>query len=195
MSSKASIIVVDRFGNEIDLTKLPPKPAGAAVNPLLISKEEAVARCGITVKQFDALVKEDIFPRPVPRTKMWDRKQFSNCLEIRKIRTDRVDAGYVYFIEMGDFIKIGYSTWPATRRDALQISCPYDLILLGAFPGALECEAGLHSLFAHLRARGEWFRKSAGLLAYIAWLKIAWRGNADVIAGDLDNVRPLVRRG
>lgn len=54
-----------------------------------------------------------------------------------------------------------------------------------------ENEAGLHLTFAHIRHRGEWFRKSPGLLAYIAWLKVAWKGDSHMIRGDLDNVVKL----
>lgn len=195
---RASIVVIDKHGNRVDLVDLHCRvhetPA-TVINPHLIGKEEAVARCGISMKQFDALVKEGIFPPRLPRTQLWNRKKLYECLEIRKLLTDKVEPGWVYFMEMGDFVKIGWSTWPASRRDTLQTSCPYDIKILGAFPGSIGNEAGLHTLFSHLRARGEWFRKSPGLLAYIAWLKVAWRGNANVIPGDLDNVIAMTPSG
>ena len=187
----ARFVMVDRHGNEteIDLANLPPaKRAAPVVNPLLIGKDEAVARCGITAKQFDALVKEGVFPPRLPGSRVWNRKQLYEWIEVAKMRTFKVEPGWVYFMEMGDFIKIGWSTWPQNRRDALQAANPYDIIILGAFPGGIENEAHLHQVFAPLRTRGEWFRKSPGLLAYIAWLKVAWRGNPKVIAGELDNV-------
>jgi hypothetical protein len=165
------------------------------LNEVMITKEDAAARCGITSKQFDALVKEGIFPKPAPGGRHWNRKRLYECLKIRKLLTDKVEPGWVYFMEMGDFVKIGWSAWPKARRDALQTANPYDIKILGAFPGCLGNELDLHEIFKHLRTRGEWFRKSPGLLAYIAWLKVAWRGNANVIAGDLDNVIPLAARG
>lgn len=157
-------------------------------NPLLLTLDEAAARAGISTAQFNALVKEKIFPESVDGTPLWNRKILYETLEILRIRTDKVSPGFVYFMEMGDFIKIGWSTWPESRRADLQTSNPYDIKLLGAFPGSIHSEAGLHTMFASLRGRGEWFRKSDGLLAYIAWLKVAWRGDPRVIKGDLDNV-------
>lgn len=184
--SRGTIIIADKHGNRTDLISGTMTPA--VINPPLLTKHEAVARCGISVKEFDALVREGIFPQRVPGTRMWHRKHLYETLEIRKMPTDELYPGYVYFMEMGRFIKIGWSTLPRSRQETLQTGNPYDIKLLGAFPGSLGNEAGLHELFSHARARGEWFRKTPGLLAYIAWLKIVWRGNANIIAGDLDNV-------
>ena len=138
-------------------------------------------------------MKEKVFLPPVSKN-LWDRKALYARLDFLKIKTDRVDPGYVYFMEMGDFIKIGWSHWPPLRRDALQSNGPYDIVLLGAFPGTLENEASLHAVFSHLGHRNEWFRKSPALIAYIAWLKVAWRGDARVFRGDLDNVVKLIDR-
>jgi predicted DNA-binding transcriptional regulator AlpA len=193
MGRMRGFIIVDKHGNQIDLAD--PRPRRDIVNELMITKEEAAERCGITTKQFDALVKEGVFPLPAKASRRWDRKKLYECLEDRKLRTHKVAPGWVYFMEMGDFIKIGWSTWPASRREALQAGNPYDIKLLGAFPGCLGNEAAVHETFAHLRSRSEWFRKSPGLLAYIAWLKVAWRGHADMIKGDLDNVVSLAPRG
>lgn len=177
---RGGIIVVDKFGNEIDLAD--------HVNALMISKAEAADRAGISLAQFSALVRERIFPDHAPRSRLWNRKALSAHMDQVSIRTNPVVTGYVYFMQMGEFIKIGWSTWPESRRIQLQTSNPYDIILLGAFPGRIDQEDKAHQLFQHLRARGEWFRKSPGLLAYIAWQKIFWRGNANAICGDLDNV-------
>ena len=152
-----------------------------------ITKAEAVVRTGLTKKQFEALIKENIFPQP-DAGRRWRVHRFNAALEVLMKATDKVNPGYVYYMEMGDYIKIGWSDWPPNRRDVLQTATPYDIILLGAFPGSLENEQALHRMFAHCHKRDEWFHKSSGLLAWIAWLKIAWRGNADVIRGDLDNV-------
>lgn len=195
---KSGIFLKDKYGNLVEITDgVSHKTfnAPAAVNPLMIGKEEAVGRCGITATQFDALVKEGIFPPRVKGTRTWQRKQLNQYLEIRKMVTDKVEPGYVYFMEMGDYIKIGWSVWPASRRNALQTSNPYDIIILGAFPGSQENEQAAHILFAHAKHRGEWFRKTPGLLAYIAWLKVAWRGDARIIKGELDNVVALPARG
>lgn len=161
------------------------------INERMISLEEAVERCGITVAQFKALIKEKVFPDRVRGSHLWDRKALYKRLDELKIQTDMIEPGWVYFMEMGSFIKIGWASWPAQRRDTLQIGNPYDIKILGGFPGTKANEAGLHVLFAHAHHRGEWFKRSPGLLAYVAWLKIAWRGDSRMIRGDLDNVVKL----
>lgn len=155
----------------------------------MISRDEAAARCGLSTKQFKALVKERIFPDRHPKVKLWDRKRLYECMRVRKFTTSDInEPGFVYFMKMGDFIKIGWSSWPPNRRIDLQISSPYDIIILGAFPGTLNDEAAVQSWFQHAHKRGEWYRKTPGLVAYLAWLKIVWRGSARTIKGELDNV-------
>lgn len=44
--------------------------------------------------------------------------------------------------------------------------------LLHTIRGDERIEQKLHAMFADLRVRGEWFKKSAGLAAYIEWLKV-----------------------
>lgn len=179
-------------GRKIDLADLPePAPTAPAVNPLLIHRDEVIARCGISPEQLKALVKERVFPDRLPRSQMWNRKSLYRRLDDLKIRTTRVEPGYVYFMQMGEFIKIGWSTWPESRRAALQTSNPYDIIILGAYPGDKENEDALHRLFAHAQHRNEWFQKTPGLIAYMAWLKVAWKGDARAIRGELDNVVSL----
>lgn len=191
--ARKPLITIDRFGNEIDLLDL--RPRQEIINELMITKEEAAARAGISIDQFKALVRERIFPEHAPRSRLWQRKLLYLRLHGVSIHSEKAVAGYVYFMQMGDFIKIGWSTWPDNRRDGLQTSNPYDIIILGAFPGRTDQESKVHRLFKHLHWRGEWFRQSPGLWAYIAWQKVVWRGNADVISGDLDNVVKLASSG
>jgi hypothetical protein len=44
----------------------------------------------------------------------------------------------------------------AQRREALQTGNPYDIVILGGFPGSKVNETGLHAIFAHAHHRGEW---------------------------------------
>jgi hypothetical protein len=73
----------------------------------------------------------------------------------------------IYFIENpGDgLIKIG---WPRDRPEArlksLQTGCGAVLRLLRTMPGGLDAESLLHSRFAALRVRGEWFSPGADLV-------------------------------
>lgn len=83
-------------------------------------------------------------------------------------RRDR--GGFVYFITDGAAIKIGYSAWPEARRDALQGSHHLPLTIIDRFRGQLEDEAALHRHFYRLRIKGEWFRPSDEITAFIARL-------------------------
>jgi hypothetical protein len=73
----------------------------------------------------------------------------------------------VYFIEGGDFIKIGVSANPIDRLAALQTSTPFDLKLLADFPGDASEEFRIQGAFAHLHVRGEWFRRHPAILDYV----------------------------
>lgn len=84
----------------------------------------------------------------VPRTK-WKREQ----REIRKQLPE-----YVYFARLGDRIKIGVSRDPEDRARLLNAE------LLGTCLGSSELERDLHTEFASIRDRGEWFRITPGLL-------------------------------
>ena len=77
-------------------------------------------------------------------------------------------SAFVYFVRAGDFIKIGWARDVDARVDALQVASPVELRLLGTVEGSYDVERLMHSRFAHLRARGEWFRAEPDLLAYIA---------------------------
>lgn len=76
----------------------------------------------------------------------------------------------VYFIrEHPDgFIKIGVARDAAGRMKSLQTASARDLRLLGTIPGGRDVELRLHERFAGERVRGEWFKPSPRLLAYIS---------------------------
>jgi hypothetical protein len=76
----------------------------------------------------------------------------------------------VYFIQAGDEgpIKIGISGSPVGRVSALQVSVAEKLRLLAHIPGGRPCEMALHKFYRRERIRGEWFRPSLRLAAFIA---------------------------
>lgn len=74
----------------------------------------------------------------------------------------------VYFIQCGDFVKIGISACAESRITNLQTSTPYDLEILYAFPGTGFDERELHKRFKHLRHRNEWFRLTDEIHDFIA---------------------------
>lgn len=79
--------------------------------------------------------------------------------------------GFIYFItaDYPDFpIKIGFTRRDDFRRKRyLQISCPYEIVLLGMFSGRQSDERKLHRQFVTTRLRSEWFSRSDELLALI----------------------------
>lgn len=70
----------------------------------------------------------------------------------------------VYFIRMGNLIKIGHTANLARRVHGLSVTLNQ---VLATEAGDREREAALHRQFAHLREFGEWFRAEPELLAHI----------------------------
>jgi hypothetical protein len=77
----------------------------------------------------------------------------------------------IYFIECGNFIKIGHSTTPGRRLAGIEVDNPHPVGLLHVARGTISDEKLLYEHFAHLRHRGEWFRRDSELLAFIEKLK------------------------
>lgn len=73
----------------------------------------------------------------------------------------------IYFLECGDWIKIGRSANANTRLTDLDNSIPYPTSFLGSFMDEPEREIRLHEQFKHLRHKGEWFWKAPELLCLI----------------------------
>lgn len=77
----------------------------------------------------------------------------------------------VYFIEAVGLhrVKIGWTTKPAHERvKALKTSSPCDLLLLGTMPAKDQlAEKLVHERFSSIRIVGEWFEKTAELLAFV----------------------------
>lgn len=78
------------------------------------------------------------------------------------------EDGWVYFIRKGDLVKIGWSSVPRSRFNALQPDA-----VLHIEPGRMADERKCHAAFAHLREHGEWFRPEPDLLAFIDGLRAA----------------------
>ena len=78
---------------------------------------------------------------------------------------------FVYFIECGDFIKIGFTVSVEGRVRTLATAIPFPLTILATINGSRDTESYLHSRFAEARHKGEWFRKTPELLDYIEHIK------------------------
>ena len=75
--------------------------------------------------------------------------------------------GYIYFAESAGFIKIGHAVDVAQRLQLLRTGNPHKITRLAAVRGSLRGERRIHARFARDRHRGEWFRDSAALRAFI----------------------------
>lgn len=73
----------------------------------------------------------------------------------------------IYVIECEGFVKIGLGFMPEGRLQQLQVGCPFKLHLVGTFAGTADDEKALHSRFARLRHRGEWFRREGEIEAWL----------------------------
>lgn len=80
---------------------------------------------------------------------------------------------WCYLIQAGDEgpIKIGFSRDPHERLIALQTSHPEQLYLRASIAGPASNEAVLHAFYSREHLRGEWFRPSPRLLAFISHLQ------------------------
>jgi hypothetical protein len=74
----------------------------------------------------------------------------------------------VYFVRMGDLIKIGTTTNLHSRISSLSLTMSH---VLATERGSYSREGDLHRRFASLREHGEWFRAEPELLDYIKSLK------------------------
>lgn len=85
---------------------------------------------------------------------------------------------FVYFIQGGDYIKIGKANNPIARFAQLQLGgviMPQgvkhsDIKIVGIERGGHERETELHHQFASLRVAGEWFHADETLVSYIRGL-------------------------
>jgi len=75
----------------------------------------------------------------------------------------------VYFIvdDAQQVVKIGYSTTPEKRLQALQTSNPNPLRIAAVTVGGWEAEQRLHTYYAPWRRAGEWFELTPELQAHI----------------------------
>jgi hypothetical protein len=93
----------------------------------------------------------------------WHWPQETNpYLEIERI-------GSVYYIEAEglNLVKIGYSIEPLVRMTVLQEQSPVTLRLLYTCTGDRKLEHELHRRFAEHRHRGEWFRITPEIMAFM----------------------------
>ena len=79
-------------------------------------------------------------------------------------------TGFVYAIESGDAVKIGWAKNPIRRLSELNVGSPGTHRLLGFVEASRAQEKELHSIFSRFRIRGEWFEKRGAVVAFISSL-------------------------
>lgn len=84
--------------------------------------------------------------------------------EERRQRADRERKhGHVYFLRIGDRVKIGFSTDPDRRIRNLETQGGSRADEVVTRRGSRALEAKLHRQFEHLRLDGEWFTMDDGI--------------------------------
>jgi hypothetical protein len=122
------------------------------------------------------------FYRFLGRTKLFsadDCMRLYKALGKKPAQKPAAEAGFVYFVVSGDFIKIGFSRSIDERMFRFATDSPLPVELLHFEPGTFKTEKIVHKHFAHLRARGEWFRKTQELLDYIEQRKEIFKDKED----------------
>lgn len=76
-------------------------------------------------------------------------------------------VGYVYFVKMGTFVKIGHTMDVAARMKTIQTSCPAEIHLLRIERGTVEIERDFHRRFRRYRTNGEWFAIQGTLATFL----------------------------
>ena len=66
-------------------------------------------------------------------------------------------TGFIYAIESGGFVKIGWSRDPQRRLDKIRSDAPHESTLLGVRAGTSSDEKAIQQLLGASRSRGEWF--------------------------------------
>ncbi len=102
---------------------------------------------------------------PRARSGKWDWQSVDDAMTGGKLDRQRV-----YFLEMGEFIKIGRSSDIRRRIQSFEGFLPLPTKLLHQIPGTCDTETDLHRKFKHLRTKGEWFRATDELRGFIASL-------------------------
>ena len=89
-------------------------------------------------------------------------------MPFRQLTGEVGKPGYVYFLRMGDTLKIGFSRNVGVRLRSIQTGCPEPAEVIKIIPGTDQTERYFHAHFAAHRLSGEWFRLDGALAAFVA---------------------------
>lgn len=80
----------------------------------------------------------------------------------------RKRGGFVYFLRVGDTVKIGFSGDPLTRFNDLRTGLAKPITSIVMVHGDYHDERRLHHRFASVRLEGEWFRYTEAIRMVMA---------------------------
>ena len=89
-------------------------------------------------------------------------------IRVRHKRKAEIARSYVYFLRVGDRVKIGFSTRPLSRIDTLVTAVPDQVDAFVFIRGNERTERALHAEFAEHHTSGEWFRFNPALARLMA---------------------------
>lgn len=92
---------------------------------------------------------------------------------LRRTIVKRNTPNLIYFIQAGQFIKIGLTSNAALakRLSSIQVGCPYEasIIFTQETSRPIEDEKHLHNLFREFHYRGEWFKMNKSTMIAVYW--------------------------
>jgi hypothetical protein len=100
-----------------------------------------------------------------------ERKRHKDIEKMTIHKNDKESKDRVYFVQAGEYIKIGYTSNIQKRLDSLQTGQPLEIKCLCLIKGDRRVESSLHKKFGEYRVRREWFSMSDELMQYIQTLK------------------------
>lgn len=137
--------------------------------PEYADRMAAAQMCAVNVADDPEMDQEYWLARLVERKQRAQAEKWAKADHDQLAVERRLEPGsVVYFIRMGDMIKIGYTSDLIRRVQQLSLTMGH---VLATVPGASFLEQQMHDKFAALREHGEWFRAEPPLLDYIAQLK------------------------
>lgn len=133
-----------------------------------LSWQEAAAFLKVSETEFKALASQRRLNGAInidENTTVWDLSVLA--INARPPRlNDRV--GMIYVAGFAEYIKIGWSADVYIRIKTIQDGVPEPLIVYATIAGEIWQERRLHSRFASVRTRGEWFKRNEVLNRWIA---------------------------
>lgn len=96
-----------------------------------------------------------------------DPTSIASRLNAARRRHESRSGGMVYFLECGEFVKIGHSKDPTYRIGEFTNGNPYPMAIIHSINGRQALEKDIHRTLKDLHHKGEWFRLTDELRAAI----------------------------